>query len=80
MNYQDIPCVKDKAYFILVTYNGSWLINSMWDELNNEDFCRRIISGFEQDMMHDISSIQQIIDESYDEMMSYRARQVLEKI
>jgi 2-phosphoglycerate kinase len=77
MNYKDIPCIKDKTYFILATFNGSWLTNSIWKELNDEEFCRRIIRGFEDNMMFALPSVQRTIDDSYEEILDYRASKLI---
>lgn len=77
MIYKDIPCIKDKAYFIIVGMNGSWLYDALYPQIKDEEFCKRIVVNFESDFGDDDEyipeSVKQYINDSYDDIMSYRA-------
>jgi hypothetical protein len=81
MKYKDIPCIKDKAYFIVVGINGSWLYNSLYPYIEEEYFCKNIVEHFESEShVDDWPEIQQHIDDSYDEIMRYRMSRSLEAL
>jgi hypothetical protein len=76
-DYHTLP-IKDKAYFIVVGINGSWLWNSMYPHVDTEEFCKSIVDNFESEhYVTDFPEIQQHIDDCYEDIMEYRAARVL---
>lgn len=68
--------IKDKAYFILVGINGSWLYNSLFPHIESEEFCKQIVDNFESEhYASDFPEIQQHIDDTYDFILENRARE-----
>ena len=93
MLYKDIPCIKDKAYFIMTGLEGSWLVEAT--DLHNQDeaWCKNFVDAFEADYGVDpeyfimgvkrvcksLTSIQEHIDDSYEEILEYRLKKLITK-
>lgn len=37
---------EQQAYFILTLLQGSWIVNAMWEQLQEEEFCERIVKEY----------------------------------
>lgn len=80
MKFNDIPCIKDKAYFIMTGIEGSWLWEACYPAVLEESFCKKFVETFLADYdIDDRPEIQEMIDCSYDEIMQNRAKRALEK-
>ena len=92
---KDIPCIKDQAYFIMVGLEGSWLYNACYPSVEDEAWCKNFVNCFaddygldevytdkfgEEHRVRSISTIQQHINESYEDIMEYRLKSTLEKV
>jgi len=82
MIYKNIPCVKDKAYFIIVGMNGSWLYDALYPQIEDEEFCQRIVDKFEGDFGDEYipDCVQENINDSYNDIMRYRAERLLDQL
>ena len=91
---KDIQCIKDQAYFIMVGLNGSWLYNACYPSTEDEAWCKNFVNCFaadygleevwidqfgEEHRVNMVHTIQEHINESYEDIMEYRLKQTLKE-
>jgi len=85
---KELPCIKDQAYFIMVGIEGSWLVEATFPHNQEEEWCKKFVKefvdsyGWLEDYPNDkhLLSIQQMIDDSYEEVLQYRMEKLVNKI
>ena len=66
--------IKDQAYYILEALNGSWIVEALWDQLQNEVICKSIIDNYLMDASEvSDTTIQEHINEFYQDLLEFRA-------
>ena len=77
---EEIPCIKDQAYFIMVGIEGSWLYEATYPNNQDETWCAKFVKAFVDDNGWERESIQQSINDSYEWIMSNRLKAIMDKV
>jgi hypothetical protein len=67
-----IPCIIDQAYFIMVGLQGSWLWEATYPDCQDEVWCTKFVKEYTQCQGWDDKGVQEHIDCSYEDIISYR--------
>ena len=74
---QDLS-IKWQAYYIIVGLNGSWLYDALYPQIEEEEFCAKIVSNFLGVYAYEdcvTNGINAYINDSYDDILSYQLLQ-----
>lgn len=82
IKWKDIPCIKDRAYYIMVGIEGSWLYEATYPSNQDEKWCEKFVKTFVDDYGDEVNTkygvctqnacIQEMVDDGYEDMLSYR--------
>ena len=70
--FKDLPCIKDKAYFIMVAVSGSWLYEATWPNNQDDKWCENFVKSYLNDHSLKDYDVQTMVDDSYEDIVKYR--------
>lgn len=76
---KDIPCVKLQAYFIMVGLSGSWMFDATYPQNQDELWCKNWVQHYTDVYGWDDQTVQMMINDSYEDILSYRLAESIEK-
>ncbi len=76
--FKDLPCIKDKAYFIMVAVSGSWLFEATYPINQDNDWCNNFVEEYLS--CHDLEDydVQTMVDDSYEGILEYRLKKAMQ--
>ena len=74
IQFKDIPCVKDQAYFIMVGIAGSWMFDATYPANQDEEWCKHWVGEYTSNCGWDDQGIQEMIDDSYEDIKKHKGQ------
>ena len=77
MKFNDIPCIKDKAYYIMIAVSGSWMYEATYPSNQDEAWCEKFVKEYLQCHSLEDYDVQMMIDDGYDDLIKYRLQRMI---